>query len=73
MRGKTPETCASCRHFPRQAIESGEPHDCRHRELVVAWNHRACVLHSHCIEDERKIRRRLVEAQDNTNTEKGNT
>jgi hypothetical protein len=54
------ETCASCSHFPRAALETGEPVRCEHRELTVAWNSRACVLHGHVSMGERDARRRLV-------------
>lgn len=62
MRGKLPETCASCTHFPRQALESSGPVECGHRELVTAWDHRACVLHSGVKRAERDARRPMVAA-----------
>lgn len=62
MRGKPPETCASCAHFPRQALESGDKVQCTYREIVTAWDHRACVLHTAVKRAERDARRPMVAA-----------
>lgn len=57
-----PTKCASCRHFPRAALQSPEPIQCDYRELNVSWDHRACVLYSYADRAETDARRPLVAA-----------